>query len=141
MSRLLLYSSVFCLSFTANLILIALIAYVIHTPTQEQYRRISDPGPAFPKAHSDYVFSETRVCPVHRGYLLKDTVPIRYGLPKYPEGYTNAQYKYFPNSNTYYGGGCVFQDKSFQEVYYCKECREAEARWLSEHESSRYTDY
>jgi hypothetical protein len=80
----------------------------------------------------------TSSCEIHQEVLIKDKVPIAYGLMSF--SYDRAAYetekpKLFPHANGYYLGGCVVDWNSspeYAEVLYCRKCRDAEKAWLAE---------
>lgn len=76
-------------------------------------------------------------CNVHKVSLLKEKVPIRYGLIRFSAGYGIAKKQLFPNSCSFVLGGCLVSPRNpmTRKVNYCPKCREAEKGWQESHES------
>jgi hypothetical protein len=74
-------------------------------------------------------------CSVHNEPLLREQVPIRYGLLRLSPEFRKAQSGIFPNSRSFVLGGCrVSPDNpKQQDVEFCPKCREAEQRWNELH--------
>ncbi len=75
-------------------------------------------------------------CDVHRVAMLRDTVPIYYGLVSVTDARYWEEAKWaFPHANFQCFGGCTSAPDSptRREVLYCPECRKAEAAYLSAH--------
>ena len=98
-------------------------------------------GSPSPVAATD---SNVARCPIHRGDLREDTVPILYGyapaVPEYEwlQGYAEAQKRDFPNTRRWVIGGCsVDFETLFARVDFCPLCRQAEADWVTAHSVDR----
>ena len=70
-------------------------------------------------------------CSVHKCKLLPEDVPIRYGLIRSPADLLSAKKQFFPNAYSFVLGGCLVspQNPKTRKVFYCAECRTAEAAW------------
>ncbi len=77
----------------------------------------------------EYVFRLFSICPVHNVPLETDTVPIAYGLCRFPDGYTRSQMNAFPLAKDVLYGGCIPQPERERKLFYCPACREAQAKW------------
>lgn len=76
-----------------------------------------------------------RECPVHQTKLKHGTVRIGYGMPPAPpDDYFETMETTFPYSKMIEMGGCVVDDDSpdTRYVYFCPDCRAAEAKWKVE---------
>lgn len=72
---------------------------------------------------------EPRICAVHNSPMQRGRAPIHYGLDNYVMAYLEAKEQLFPNSKEFILGGCMVGEETEAEVYYCSQCREAEANW------------
>lgn len=89
-------------------------------------------------------------CTRHGCSLERDLVPVAYGLvlperePIFrrfliflhlaePGDYLNARKRLFPFAYSVAFGGCIIQEYAKEEVFYCRLCREREARWKRDH--------
>jgi hypothetical protein len=68
-------------------------------------------------------------CELHALPLREDTIPIRYGRPKFNLKEREARQKLFPHANSFYRGGCIVREAKRARVSYCPECRKAETEW------------
>ncbi|MGH9769960.1 MAG: hypothetical protein ACREAB_21250, partial [Blastocatellia bacterium] len=92
--------------------------------------------------------------PLHSERMQLGVANILYGLPEAGIGYPNdlihiwqnirqnirrrnsyyeAGGKYFPESNSWVGGGCEVGIESKAETLFCQSCREAEIKWRRKH--------
>lgn len=93
----------------------------------------------FTIAHPDHRVSLTdlhtalRICELHGDELLPDTVEVVEGCVDYSERYTRAKRDHFPNaaSGPIYTEGAPHSGRVV-DVWYCPECRRAEAPWRGE---------
>jgi hypothetical protein len=74
------------------------------------------------------------VCKIHKELLLKDNVPIGYGLITQDKSYEKAHSNLFPNSNSFVYGGCLREDSINANILYCFSCRQAEISWKSKNQ-------
>ena len=74
-------------------------------------------------------------CNVHNEPLLREQVPIQYGLVRLSPEFRKAQSVIFPNSRSFVLGGCRVSPNNpkQKDVEFCPKCREAEQRWNELH--------
>lgn len=74
-------------------------------------------------------------CGVHNSQFRRGSVPVTYGLVRLPPDHVEAREVLFPHANSVEYGGCLIGVKELlrkkTRVWYCPECREAEAKWKS----------
>lgn len=75
--------------------------------------------------------NEPGICAIHDETLLRDVVPLRYGLIRFTPEYLEARPRLFPNARSFMLGGCMLTpDRPTRtEVYFCPKCREAQSAW------------
>lgn len=80
----------------------------------------------------DYTQGKPTVCEIHNVPMVRTTVPIFYGFPRFSDRYmarfaasTNA----FPHAETYVLGGCRAGDARRAVIYVCPKCKSAAHDW------------
>lgn len=78
--------------------------------------------------------SQSGICHVHHVSMIKETVPVEYGLPTESPPY-KAESARFPFARRFVQGGCVIDGNSPKtaEGFVCPECLDAERRWIATH--------
>ena len=82
-----------------------------------------------------------RICRVHNLPLKTGKAEIRRGLPPAPPGgYSEAAESLFPLSRSVEMGGCVvgLELKDEKRIRFCPACRDAERKWLEDHDADEF---
>ncbi len=74
-------------------------------------------------------------CAIHDEVLTSRRARVRYGLPRFPEGYHEAAARLFMHGGASPEGGClVGEGPAFVTIDVCPRCEEARRAWLRDHE-------
>ena len=84
-----------------------------------------------------------RLCIIHKCKMKKHNIAILYGLVKFHDlDYVeNIRANHFPNCNDIILGGCVAQEKRYEEKNIYEECIKARDEWILKNRNSDYVFY
>ena len=96
---------------------------------EQQWQRFAEAHPEFAVSMAELEII-LRICELHRLELQQDFEEVFHGNMDYTPEYTEACLRLFPHSET---GPIPTEGLPFEgervEVFYCPECRRAEAHW------------